>query len=89
MTIRKSLMAFGVGLSLVGVSALPALADADAPVHVKKHHAHAAQARAQAASCWVNGDKGAIDHGVFGYYVPCGTPGSVPATASAWGPEQR
>lgn len=88
MTFRKSLMALGFGLTFIGVTALPALADSDAPVHVKKHHrAHAA--RAEAASCWVNGDKGAIDHGVYGYYVPCGTPGAVPAEASAWGAERR
>ena len=55
----------------------------------RAHAAYAyqpAQPRDTSWTCWVDGDKGAIDHGVFGYYASCDTPGAVPATASMWGP---
>ncbi len=81
MTIGKYLMAFGLGLSLIGAAAV---ARADEPVHAKKHHAHRAYQPAT-ASCWIDADKGAIDHGIYGYYVPCGTPGSIAAEYSPVG----
>ncbi len=60
-------------------------------MHHRSTRGHTAYARApaaeqtQAKECWINSDKGAIDHGVYGYYGSCNSPGAVPAETSVWG----
>jgi len=92
----KQLIALAIGAALAVAVASPAVAQSTKQPGAygkRMHHVmrgHAAYARAPAPqTCWVNGDKGAIDHGVFGYYAPCGTPGAMPAMASAWGPPRQ